>query len=35
MAKLLDTPRKEKREMPLMHIDGVPDENNERESEVK
>ena len=29
MAKLLDTPRKEKREMPLMHIYGVPDENNE------
>lgn len=28
MAKLLDTPRKEKREMPLMHIYGVP-ENNE------
>lgn len=29
MAKLLDTPRKGKREMPLMHIYGVPDENNE------
>ena len=27
MAKLLDTPRKGKREMPLMHIYGVPDEN--------
>jgi hypothetical protein len=27
--KLLDTPRKEKREMPLMHFYGVPDKNNE------
>ena len=29
MAKLLDTPRKDKREMPLMHIYGVSGENNE------